>query len=119
MPTIAAVGDLCVGNNISGFITSGSPTTTVLTIPVARVTDTVLVMGISSIPPGGELVSVPIAFCPITPCLWFYIEQGAIISSPAKTQDKGLVVACDGAAWKSPHFSGVIKASLGVPNLVF
>lgn len=119
MPIVAVVGDQCVGNNIAGVIITGSPTNKVFTIPVARVSDKVLVIGISAIPPGGELVNVPVAFCPITPCLWFYIEEGIIISTPAKASiDITLPIACDGATWKSPHFNGVIKAALGAPNMV-
>jgi hypothetical protein len=118
MPVIAAVGDACVGNNISGVIVTGSAGSKVLTFPVARVTDTVLITGISPIPPiGGELVAVPIAFCP-QPCLWFYIENGTIVASPCLTLDGTLQVACDGSAWVSPHFSGVVKATLGIPNMV-
>jgi hypothetical protein len=117
MPIIAVVGDQCVGNNISGVIISGSPTSKVYTIPIARVTDKVLVIGISPLPPGGEIVNVPVAFCPITPCLWFYIEEGVIISSPSKMIDISLPIACDGATWKSPHFNGVIKAALAAPNM--
>jgi hypothetical protein len=118
MPIIAAVGDQCVGNNISGVIITGSPTSKVLTFPIARVSDMVLITGISPLPPGGELVGVPVAFCPITPCLWFYIEYGVIVSSPTTGIDISLPIACDGAMWVSPHFNGVIKAALGIPNLV-
>lgn len=117
MPIIAAVGDQCVGNNIAGVIITGSPTSKVLTFPIARVTDQVLIIGISPLPPGGELVSVPVGFCP-SPCVWFYIEQGVIISAPTKSIDISLPIACDGAMWKSPHFNGVIKAALGTPNIV-
>ena len=117
MPVIAVVGDQCVGNNIAGVITSGSPTNKVFTIPIARVTDKVLIIGISPIPPGGEWVSVPVAFCP-TPCLWFYIEEGVIVASPSQMFDISLPIACDGAQWVSPHFNGVIKAALAIPNVV-
>jgi hypothetical protein len=117
MPIIAAVGDMCVGNNTSGFIISGSPTSKVLTFPIARVTDKVLIIGTSPLPPGGELVSIPVGFCP-APCVWFYIEEGTIIASPAKSIDITLPIACDGAQWVSPHFNGIIKAAVGAPNMV-
>jgi hypothetical protein len=118
MPIIAAVGDQCVGNNISGTIITGSPTSKVLTFPIARVTDQVLILGISAIPPGGEISNVPVGFCP-APCVWFYIEIGTIIAAPTISLDGTLPIACDGAQWVSPHFNGIIKAALGTPNVVF
>jgi hypothetical protein len=119
MPVIAVVGDQCVGNNIAGFVISGSPTSKVYgSLPMARVTDKVLIIGISPIPPGGEIISVPIGFCP-SPCLWFYIEIGIIVASPVVTIDVTLPVAATGATWVSPHFFGTIQAALAAPNVVF
>jgi len=117
MPVIAVVGDQCVGDNISGTIVSGSPTSNVRGIPIARVNDVVLIIGISPLPPGGEISNVPIEFCP-APCVWFYIEQGTIISSLAKSMDNNVPIACGGSMWKSPHFNGVIEASLAIPLTV-